>query len=1087
MESKNDIGLTNAHEKIIKLKIAQINVNSIISNERRANLLGMLREQDPDVVLLCETKLNDKHKIQFKKYKIIRNDRTNSNQGGGTAILIKKEIKIKEIINLESTDKKLIEKTIINLELKNNKNFYIVSAYAPGSEYKNFIKEFKEIFFELKLHHSNNYFIIGGDFNAKHQHWKNLNNNNRGTKLAQWLEAESLYYKTELYHSENPSYPAGGSYLDILLMDTRLSINNKIKDKEVPTLFYDSDHNGLITEVILDQVDPLELGRQQDIDPFNYRKANWKKFKNLLEKREDLNISQFLNINNKNVNDHLERINEDIREAMNEAIPKTKPQNSMEVYINAEIKKLHKYKSFLLTQLNKNYKKYQDPENLEYINYKNLIKKIKYQLKLEFNKSISNYWQKKVENIRHTETDMFPQINRIFRQKNKNSLPALVKIKADHEKLLRNIQIDPTTLERDRENNFVVKREKDKPNVIGAFFADIHSQNQHMGKTGLSRIIEKENKQLEEEITRNRTANGTICTFNQNNPSMEPTTNINYFTHYNETKKIFKKLNNKKSFGHDKIPNIVLKNIPKKYIKYYTILFNNLLNNCYFPKDWKKAKVIPIPKKNKDASLPANLRPISLLPNISKVFEVIINKRLVQYCDINDIIPEYQFGFRFRHSTIHALTKFTSDISRSLLSGEVVGACLIDIEKAFDTTWREGLIYKMIKKGFDRNMIKMVYDMIGERSFFVDNGSAYSNEFAMKEGLQQGTVNSPLLFNIYISDLMYIFNINKDKMKSALAFADDLIIYASGRNCSLIQKNLQNLFEKIYDYYNTWKLKINLDKCETILFRPTLRKTTNSFKKNYKNFKIEINNKTIPHKNQVKYLGINFDDRLHFNKHVEIQQQKARAAFMIHKNLFYNKYLDPKVKLLCYQLLVRPIITYGCSIWFNQSASVMERLRAFERSCLRACLGQYRSAESGYLHYISNKKIYDLANINRIDCFIIRLIRDYYLNASQNTRNSLIFGAIYPNELYFEETLKSGHIPPEAFIYLDNRGYIQDEDGIPIIYHIFRHKKNKKIIYEPHLKGSDPDRRWRFNMDIPIKDTKELVKKKKKYFWIQEW
>ena len=116
----------------------------------------------------------------------------------------------------------------------------------------------------------------------------------------------------------------------------------------------------------------------------------------------------------------------------------------------------------------------------------------------------------------------------------------------------------------------------------------------------------------------------------------------------------------------------------------------------------------------------------------------------------------------------------------------------------------------------------------------------------------------------------------------------------------------------------------------------------------------------IPHKNIVKYLGINLDNYLYFDNHRKIQLQKARAAFMSQKRLFFCKHLDPEIKLQCYKLLIRPIITYGCNIWFNQSASGMESIRVFERKCLRSCLGKHRSTHSNFQHYISNENIYNL-------------------------------------------------------------------------------------------------------------------------------
>ena len=111
----------------------------------------------------------------------------------------------------------------------------------------------------------------------------------------------------------------------------------------------------------------------------------------------------------------------------------------------------------------------------------------------------------------------------------------------------------------------------------------------------------------------------------------------------------------------------------------------------------------------------------------------------------------------------------------------------------------------------------------------------------------------------------------------------------------------------------------------------------------------------------------------------------------------------------------------------------MELLRVFERKCLRACLGSYRSPESNFQKYISNTKLYDLANLNRIDCFIIKLIRNHYSQINNISENSLISGAAYPIDEYIRSsTMITGFVPPEAFPFLDINGHIQDENKIPI-------------------------------------------------------
>ncbi|KYN21961.1 hypothetical protein ALC57_05652, partial [Trachymyrmex cornetzi] len=158
--------------------------------------------------------------------------------------------------------------------------------------------------------------------------------------------------------------------------------------------------------------------------------------------------------------------------------------------------------------------------------------------------------------------------------------------------------------------------------------------------------------------------------------------------------------------------------------------------------------------------------------------------------------------------------------------------------------------------------------------------------------------------------------------------------------------------------------------------------------------------------------------------------------------------------------------------------------KKLERRCLRSCLNLNRSAESDYTKYVPNATLYRTAKILRIDNFIIYLARSNFDQASKIFQNSLIFAAFYPNPLYFQHTLSSGYIPPEAFIFLDSSGLIQDQFNIPILYHAPRHSHIKSISYPPFTDSRNPSIRWKFDMAIP--DSSILKNKiySTNYWWL---
>ena len=205
--------------------------------------------------------------------------------------------------------------------------------------------------------------------------------------------------------------------------------------------------------------------------------------------------------------------------------------------------------------------------------------------------------------------------------------------------------------------------------------------------------------------------------------------------------------------------------------------------------------------------------------------------------------------------------------------------------------------------------------------------------------MQQGTVNSPILFNVFNRNIRNLYELNRNPYKKAIAFADDQIIYTIGKKPSIIKKDLQEIYNKIQGYCNSWKLKINSNKCETILFRPRLSEANKDINRHGKRSVVKDVDRNhqhvnIEHKTSVKYLGINIDNFLTYTNHIRIQLHKAKYAFFMLERLFYNRFSHHKLNMLAYMALIRPIITYGCPIWFNVSASTMEKIRVFERKCL---------------------------------------------------------------------------------------------------------------------------------------------------------
>lgn len=183
----------------------------------------------------------------------------------------------------------------------------------------------------------------------------------------------------------------------------------------------------------------------------------------------------------------------------------------------------------------------------------------------------------------------------------------------------------------------LVSNSYDKANTIAKVYEEIHKQNRVMGDVEFDQVVKTEINSFFQE---------TVTTL------LEPR-----LTDANEIQQVLKGIKNKRSSGPDTIPNFVLKKLPRSAHEFLARLVNCILSIGYYPTSWKSAHVIPIPKPGKPTNEAKSFRPISLLSGLSKILEKVLHNRILEYCVENNLLPNSQFGFRSKHSTVHALMR----------------------------------------------------------------------------------------------------------------------------------------------------------------------------------------------------------------------------------------------------------------------------------------------------------------------------------------------------------------------------------------------------------------------------------------------
>lgn len=628
----------------------------------------------------------------------------------------------------------------------------------------------------------------------------------------------------------------------------------------------------------------LELGtniEKSEIEKqFNYKKGNWKRFRELIS--ANINIKQDLNSGNE-IDEQVEILTDVIQRAAEETIPKHEI-NTIRIQLSDEIKHWIRLR-------NKARKRWQKTrENAWYLEMKVLNKIIRD----EITKHKNEMWQQKLEKLN-------VQDNSIWKLS----------------KNLRTVRNNIPTLE---ENGQVYIKTQDKIELMSNKLQQVHK---------LEESNEEHNKI--EDIVNNWKL--------QNN--IEPAAN-SFITNSMEIKTIIRASKSNKAPGEDGLQYKLIKNLPLKALAQIIYIFNSIIRLGYYPSRWKKAEVICLLKPGKTPECVKSYRPISLLNTLSRILEKIIATRLDNESDMNNVIPNTQCGFRPGHNTEHQLNRIATTIIQGFKSNKITALELLDIEKAYDRVWITGLIYKMIKFNYHKNIIILIQSYLRDRVFRVKLGGAKGSYMNIENGLPQGSALSPKLFNIYLADLPEFPNTHSAN------FADDTAIYSQSDIAIIANRKLQLYNRNLETYFKLWKIKINSNKIENIIFA---RKHSN----NKVIVKNKFGNEDIEISENVKYLGVVLNKSLNYRSHI---MYIAKKAFLLIKKLYplmaNGSRMNMDNKLRLYKAIIRPTITYGCSVWQNTGKQNIIKLQRIQNKCLRIILGKDRFTRIEEMHAEAN-------------------------------------------------------------------------------------------------------------------------------------
>ena len=409
---------------------------------------------------------------------------------------------------------------------------------------------------------------------------------------------------------------------------------------------------------------------------------------------------------------------------------------------------------------------------------------------------------------------------------------------------------------------------------------------------------------------------------------MEPTENSMYLSPVTpqEVYKLIKRLKNKRSFGHDELPPLLIRSCSYELTPIVTFLINQSFTEATVPDLLKISIIRPIYKKG-DATDCTNYRPIALLPTFAKILETAMANRLYSYCEKYNIFSSSQHGFRKNCSTSLAVFKYISEILNIINNKKYAIGILLDMSKAYDRVLYDILLNKLYGVGVRGVAYQWFVSYLKNRVQCVeiehhDHSSGDITKVRSKIGnvnksIPQGSVLGGLLFLLYINDLPKIIE------NSCSLFADDISIVIPCENSSNLNTYLDTVLNTLVNWLNEHNLQLNFTKTKLLQFKP--------YQKQSLDIQYSFENKKLECVKSYPLLGINIDSNIDWKDHIaKICTKLSRFTYALYQ---LKKNTDVKTALTAYYAYAHSWLIYGIVLWGNCVNTV--NLFRLQKRCLR--------------------------------------------------------------------------------------------------------------------------------------------------------
>ena len=403
-----------------------------------------------------------------------------------------------------------------------------------------------------------------------------------------------------------------------------------------------------------------------------------------------------------------------------------------------------------------------------------------------------------------------------------------------------------------------------------------------------------------------------------------------------EVRMALEEMKGSKAGGPDGVHPRLLKELPAEGIEAYRELFDRSFREGVVPQEWRKGEVVPMLKAGKDPARLGSYRPVCLTSSVGKWMERVLSRRMRWVLEEGGRLSRFQAGFREEKGVGDQLVRLSQAVWDGYQRREKTGLVLYDFERAYDRVWRDGMLWKLARMGVSVRMVRWVQEWLKNRMAWVRVEGVRGKARRYQQGLPQGSVLAPILFLVFINDLVEKLG----ERVEVSAFADDLAVWVTGGSGQERNGKLQWASEVVEGWAREWVMRVSVEKSTVTLFSMDRRD------REMEGLEVRYGGSVLRREKLPCFLGVTYDVGFTFQEQVDKVVRSARVGTRLLSRLAGRDWgWSWDLLRATYMAVVRAGLVYGSAAWGPWlSRGNWEKLERAQLQCARIIGGTLRSA-----------------------------------------------------------------------------------------------------------------------------------------------